>query len=207
MLRLFLYYKYTDAYEQAYFSENSWEYNDPIEFQNWLNRQQNKLDNYKQVSYLFLNWVYDSIFISSPLFDKAILVLVAENFVSNYERLDKTFVETAKRIKEKLVDKFECLLPTTPVGMDLLGNLSEDEQKSFLEGLDRIIVTGNHALNVKDKVDARVKWLALLGNEFPPVKEPISPPNNPLKSHEPKVGTSNVDRDKPARIQGNAKSA
>jgi len=210
VLRLHLYFKVSDTHELAYFSTNNWEHYDPKEFEIWANKQGHRKEFFKEVNYLILTWYYNTKQANNlpDNLEKSLLVLVAKNYLEDNSRIDKSFAQTIESIRDKLKSNFQCLLPTTPVDMDLLESITLLEKDAILSSLSKAADTANQALINRKNGDAGRKWLQLFGNSFPYQKAAnldviiaAASVSTPTSSSQPKTYT------KPTTIRRNAKSA
>ena len=137
---------------------------DPKAFYKWFNEKKKgtKLEkivrllkawkNYKQNSYSHLK-------LPSGF---ELTILATNNYVSE-AKLDDSFRETVRAIRNSLDSKFECLRPTTPENEDVFEDYSPTRKSNFMNALNSLVKDLDKADNEKNGKKASE---ILINNQF-----------------------------------------
>lgn len=161
-----IYYKKGDTPELAH-KRDGWVFSDPKEFAEWFNKKADKDEQLRRIVRYLKGWKdYREFCREDKSFPSGLVlsVLAANNFYAN-TRDDIAFKETLINIEAALSQKFECKMPTTPVGENLLSKYTQKDY--FLEQLRNLIKDAKKALEESNQKKSCEYWQKHLGDRMP----------------------------------------
>lgn len=91
-------------------------------------------------------------------------ILAAESYVRDIND-DVSFHRTVERIHAKLLHKYQCLRPTTPVGEDLFAKCTVAQRDYFMTRLQALVEDGRIALRADSSGEACGIWQRHFGGD------------------------------------------
>ncbi len=146
-----------------------WIESNPTEFTEWFNNEAKEKPNLRKIVRFLKAWKnHREIQNSNLKFPSgfALTILATNNFVDD-DNLDICLLETVKKIKKELDNRFECKRPTTPKGEDLFADYSDTRKNDFLNALNSLITDLENAKEEKNYKKATEYIQNQFGERFP----------------------------------------
>ncbi len=150
-----------------------WIESNPTEFTEWFNNEAKEKTNLRKIVRFLKAWKnHREIKNSNLKFPSgfALTILATNNFVDD-DNLDICLLETVKKIKKELDNRFECKRPTTPKGENLFDEYSVTRKNDFLNALNSLINDLEKAKEEKNYKKATEYVQNQFGERFPTGKD------------------------------------
>ena len=149
--------------------DNNLEESDPKEFVDWFRENKDENGQLVRIIKYLKSWCdYKRNKMPSGL----VMTVLAEYNIKYNERDDISLRDTLNEVKtaiddrETFIEKFKCIIPTTPED-DLFEDYDDTRKNNFLENLDDFIEDADKAIVEKNQLKSSKLWQKHLGDRFP----------------------------------------
>ena len=146
---------------------DGWMLSDPLEFVEWFNTKARNNQQLPRIVRYLKAWCNSCEHAGARMPSGLIMTILAANHIMPDGRDDVALKATLEVIQSELQLEFKCERPTTPVGEDLLAGYSQNQKDTFLEYLESLLRSAEHALNEPNQKTACFKWQKHFGDRFP----------------------------------------